>query len=62
VKELLCGDVMPGCETRLRGETEEELLQVVALHAQEAHDMDEVPLHLVEEARACMRDSDAPES
>jgi predicted small metal-binding protein len=56
MKEFDCSDMVPGCEVRLRGETEEELLQVVTIHAQEAHGMAEVTPHMLEQVRAGMRD------
>jgi predicted small metal-binding protein len=57
VKEFRCADVLPGCDARLRGETEEELLQVVTVHAHEAHGMDELPVEVVEQVRAAMCDA-----
>ena len=52
MKEFKCGDVVPGCETVISGETDEEILQEVAAHAREAHGMDEVPPEVQDTVRA----------
>jgi predicted small metal-binding protein len=59
VKEFNCGAVVPGCSTRFEAETEEQLLQQVAVHVREAHGMDEVPPELVDQVRAGMADTPA---
>jgi predicted small metal-binding protein len=40
--ELRCGDVVPGCDTTLRGDSETDVLQQAAKHAAEAHGMSEI--------------------
>ena len=42
-KELKCGSLVPGCDWHATAETEEELLQRAASHAQTAHDMKITP-------------------
>ena len=37
MKTLACGDLVPGCEAVVRAETEDEILQIAAQHAVEAH-------------------------
>jgi predicted small metal-binding protein len=51
VKEFSCGAVVPGCSARFEGESDEQILQQVAVHAREAHDMDEVPPEVVQQVR-----------
>jgi predicted small metal-binding protein len=51
MKEFRCGDVVPGCPTLIEGESEEEVLQQVSVHAREAHAMDEVPPEVVDQIR-----------
>jgi predicted small metal-binding protein len=52
VKEFRCGDLVPGCKTVFQGESEEEILEQVSVHAREDHGMDEVPPEVVDEVRA----------
>jgi predicted small metal-binding protein len=52
VKEFSCGQVVPDCDARFQGETEEEVLQQVAVHAKEAHGMDDVPPEVLEQVKA----------
>jgi len=56
VKEFRCGDLVPGCPTKLQGESEEEILEQVAVHARDAHGMEEVPPEVVAEVRAVIAD------
>ena len=41
-KELNCGDIMKGCDARIRGESDEEVLRKAAEHAREKHGLREV--------------------
>ena len=52
MKEFRCGDLVPGCPTLIEAESEEEILEQVAVHAREAHAMDEVPPEVVDQVRA----------
>jgi predicted small metal-binding protein len=56
MKEFACGQVVPGCDAKVQGETEDEVLAGVAAHAREAHGMDEVPPEVVEQVKAGMRE------
>jgi predicted small metal-binding protein len=60
MKEFRCGEIVPGCETRIEGESEDEILQKVAVHARDAHAMDSVPPEVVDDIRS--RISDQPAS
>lgn len=52
MKEFRCGDLVPGCTTTFQGESDEEILEQVAIHARDEHGMDEVPPEVVDEVRA----------
>lgn len=56
VKEFSCSAVVPGCAAQFEGETEESILQQVAIHAHEEHGMDQVPPELVDQVRAGIQD------
>ena len=47
-----CGELVPGCDWRIEGESENEILEEVAVHAREAHGMDEVPPEVADTVRA----------
>jgi predicted small metal-binding protein len=52
MKEFRCGTLVPGCEWRIEGESEREILEEVAVHAREAHGMHEVPPEVADTVRA----------
>jgi predicted small metal-binding protein len=52
MKEFRCGELIPGCEAKFDGETDEQILQQIATHAREDHGMDEVPPEVVDRIRA----------
>jgi len=56
MKEFSCGAVVPGCDATFEGRTEEDVLQQVAIHAADAHGMDDVPPELVATVRGLIRD------
>jgi len=51
MKQFSCGAVVPGCDAKLNAESEQELLEQVAEHAQSVHGMDSVPPELVAQVR-----------
>ena len=51
MKEFRCGELVPGCEWRIEAESENEILEEVAVHAREAHGMDEVPPEVADTVR-----------
>jgi len=59
MKEFNCGAVVPGCSATFEGETEESILQQVAIHARDAHCMDDVPPEVVDQVRATIHDREA---
>lgn len=58
MKEFTCGSIVPGCDARFTGETEEEILEQVPAHAAEAHGMTDVPPEVVEQVKANITDVD----
>ncbi len=55
-KELHCGEIMEGCPTVIRGESEDEVLKKGARHAREAHGIDELDDDTVSAVRSKIRD------
>ncbi len=56
-KELRCGDVIPGCDAVIRGDTEDDVLRKGAAHAKEVHDIDEIPPDVAAKVKAAIRSS-----
>ena len=42
-KVLKCGDVVPGCNAEIKGDSEHDVLRQAAEHAKTAHHMDSIP-------------------
>jgi predicted small metal-binding protein len=57
VKELACGDIVPGCSATFEAETEDEIMAAAADHAREEHGMTEIPSEVAEQIRAKIRDA-----
>lgn len=55
-KRIRCADVGPDCDFEAWAETEEELMEMVVLHAEQAHGMDEIPPEMAEQVRSAIRD------
>jgi predicted small metal-binding protein len=51
MKQFNCGDIVPGCEWTIEGETDDDILENVGEHAREAHGMDEVPPEVQDRVR-----------
>lgn len=56
MKEFFCGAVVPGCNARFEGESEEAILAQVARHAHDDHGMEHVPDDVIEEVRGQIRE------
>jgi predicted small metal-binding protein len=54
-KVIDCKDVGVECDFTAHGETEEEVIQKCAEHAQSDHGMKELPQGMVEKVRAAIR-------
>jgi predicted small metal-binding protein len=52
MKEFRCGAIVPGCETKFEGESEQEILDQVWTHARDEHGMPEVPGEIVDRIRS----------
>ena len=52
MKEWKCSTIVPECEWRYDAESEEDILEHAAVHAREAHGMDQVPPEIVDRIRA----------
>lgn len=58
MKVVNCRDVGVDCDFEARGETEQEVLQKCAEHAQSAHGMNEISPELAAKVRACIREEE----
>ncbi len=56
-KRIRCADVGPDCDFEAWAETEEELMEMVVLHAKQAHGMEEIPPEMVEQVRSAIQDA-----
>jgi predicted small metal-binding protein len=59
MKTLACGDLVPGCPAVVQAETEEEILQIAAKHAVEAHGLT-VDDGLVATVQGAIREEETP--
>jgi predicted small metal-binding protein len=57
-KVLKCGDVVPGCDFEMTGNSEEEVLQKAAEHAKTDHGMENVPPEVLAKVRGAIHDED----
>jgi predicted small metal-binding protein len=55
MKNLACGDIMPGCSATFQGQTEEEILAQAGRHAAEEHNLEVTP-EVVDLVRSHIRD------
>ena len=55
-KVINCRDVGFDCDGVIKAETEEDALQMAALHAKEAHGVEEVTPEVVEKIKSVMRE------
>ena len=54
-KHIACGDIVEGCTWTASAPSEEELLQKVAAHARETHDVEEVTPELAATVKAAIK-------
>ena len=57
MRQFLCGEIVPGCDEKIQGENDDEVLSKVAVHAREAHGMDEVPPEVADNVRSKITDA-----
>lgn len=55
-KRIRCSDVGRDCDYEALADSEEELLELVADHAQRSHGMEEIPPELEAKVRQAMQD------
>lgn len=55
-KVLKCGDVTPGCNFEMRGNSEDEVLKQADQHAKTAHNMQTMPPEVLNKVRAAIHD------
>ena len=55
-KELKCGDVMPGCNTVLKGKDEKEVMKRAAEHAKSSHGIQQVSADVEKKARQAIKE------
>lgn len=56
MKQFACGNVVPGCDGVVTGDTVDEVLAAAAAHAASVHGMTEVPDEVAEAIRAGITD------
>lgn len=56
MKVLKCGDVVPGCKTEIKGDSEHDVLRKAAEHAKSMHNMDSIPPETLSKVKAAIHD------
>lgn len=56
MKQLKCGDIMPGCQTVIEGKDEAEVMRKGAEHAKSAHGMSQIPPDVGKKVQAAIKD------
>jgi predicted small metal-binding protein len=59
-KVLKCGDVVPGCDFEIRGNSEDEVLQQAAEHAKTGHGLENIPPEVTEKVRGAIHEEAEP--
>lgn len=57
-KLLKCADVNPGCDFKIRGENDRDVLRKAADHARELHHMEIVPPDVLAKLKGAIHDED----
>ena len=55
-KVLKCGDVVPGCDFEMRGDSEEDILQKAGEHAKTDHGLASIPPDVLDKVRGAIHD------
>ena len=55
-KVLKCGDVVPGCNAEIKGDSEHDVLRKAAEHAKTAHHMDSIPPDVLSKVKGAIHD------
>jgi predicted small metal-binding protein len=56
MKELRCSDVNPGCDHKIEGKDEAEVMTKAAEHARRDHGMAQIPPDVARKAQAAIHD------
>jgi len=56
MKQFWCGAVIPNCEAKFLGKSDEEVLAQVAEHARHDHGIAELPSEVRQQVRGLIRD------
>ena len=55
-KVLKCGDVNPGCNFEIRGDSEDDVLRKAAEHARKDHHMENIPPDVLSKVKGAIHD------
>jgi predicted small metal-binding protein len=55
-KVLKCGDVNPGCNFEIRGDSEHDVLRKAAEHAKTVHHMESIPPDVLSKVKGAIHD------
>jgi predicted small metal-binding protein len=56
MKQLRCGDVMPGCQAIIEGQDEAEVMRKGAEHAKNAHGLSQIPPDVGKKVQLAIKD------
>ena len=56
MKQLRCGDIMPGCQTVIEGQDEAEVMRKGAEHAKDAHGLSQIPPDVGKKVQLAIKD------
>jgi predicted small metal-binding protein len=56
MKQLRCGDLMPGCNAVIEGKDEAEVMSKGAAHAKQAHGMSSIAPDMAKKVQAAIKD------
>jgi predicted small metal-binding protein len=56
MKQLRCGDLMPGCNAVIEGQDEAEVMKKGAEHAKTAHGMANMPPDMAKKVQGAIKD------
>jgi predicted small metal-binding protein len=55
-KVLKCGDVVPGCKTEIKGDSDHDVLRKAAEHAKTDHHMESIPPEVLSKVKNAIHD------
>jgi predicted small metal-binding protein len=57
---MKCGDVVPGCNAEIKGDSEHDVLRKAAEHAKTAHNMESIPPDVLSKVKGAIHDQGEP--